>query len=156
MKNLLLGVLLSLMAGSVSAHSIVIVVPLDISGLPPDVYLGTLACRILNAAREEIGHTSVNIPLVEGGYHGQVRVSIRPAGYPISVNPIPDVDSYHCGMSFEWRCTSSAGDLGRCSYYGGGSGRGAVLFETQPGHPEQLEAESAVDPADAVELPRLE
>ena len=159
MKRLvLLAVVLTLMTTNAAARDIIFVMPIDISGMPPDVDTAKLECSLQSDRGRVMGHTRVYVPLVNGGYLGQVRARFLPSGYPANVNPIPDAHSVSCTMVFNWACTSSTGGLGRCEYRPWDTrqaeGPAGPLFETIPGEPKNWDTGATFDPEDAVELPR--
>ncbi len=159
MKRLaLLAVALTLMTVTAAAHDIIIVMPIEISGMPPDVHTAKLSCSLTSDGGRQMGRTDIFVPLVNGGYSGQVRARFLPSGYPASVNPIPHARSAGCSMVFNWACTSSTGGTGRCEYRPWDTSLGETpagpLFETVPGEPKHWGIGASFDPEDAVELPR--
>ena len=161
MKCILLGTAFGLASMAVVASDIVVVVPVEISGLPPDVQSARVECLIDNAADRDfsrvMGRQSTIIPLVNGAYSGQIRVRIIPGGYPRGANPIPDVRFYSCNLNFTWTCTSSTGGAGICNYvpgYSEGESPGAALFRRAEGRPLSYRIEGEIDPRSAVRLPR--
>ena len=161
MNRILLGAAFALASTATVARDIVIVVPLEISGLPPDVQSARVECLISRSAdrnpSQVMGQQTTYVPLVNGRYSGQIRVRILPGGYPRSVNPIPDVGFYRCQMDFWWTCTSSSGGEGVCVHRPGpeeGTGPGAALFRRAEGRPFTYRIEGVIDPRSAVQLPR--
>ena len=159
MKRLvLLAVGLALITTTAVARDIILVMPIDISGMPPDVHTAKLTCSLTSDGRRQMGRTEIYIPLVNGGYSGQVRARFLPSGYPASVNPIPHARSALCSMVFNWACTSRTGEISRCEYRPWDASLDETpagpLFETVPGEPKHWGGGASFDPEDAVELPR--
>ena len=140
------------------ASEMLLVVPVEVSKLPPDVHTARLDCRLFNEGGSEMDHVTTDIPLFNGGHSGQVRLQFRPSGYPLSANPIPDMASYSCKMSFLWTCSSGTSADGLCEWrpwfdplHGS---PGDVLFESPSSVVNVWEIEGEFEPDDAVELPR--
>lgn len=140
------------------AKSIVLVVPVDISNLPPDAHTARLTCRVFSNTEREMGRETALLPLVDGGYSGNVRLRFVPGGYPRDANPIPDAASYRCSLVFNWTCTSSTGGDGRCEFRPFDpdqvDGPAGSLFTRAEGQPARFRLEGSFDPATATELPR--
>lgn len=140
------------------AKSIVLVIPVDISNLPPDAHTARLACRLFSNTEREMGSEAALIPLVDGGYSGNVRLRFVPGGYPRNANPIPDAASYRCSLVFNWTCTSSTGGDGRCVFRPWDpdqiDGPAGSLFRRAEGQPARFRLEGTFDPETATELPR--
>ena len=161
MDRILLTALLSLAAAVASASDVVVVVPVEISGMPPDVQSASVECLIDNAAdhnfSQVMGRQTTIIPLVGGRFSGQIRVRVIPGGYPRGANPTADVRFYLCKLNFIWTCTSSSGGEGICTYVPRSAedgSPGAALFRRADGKPFSYRIEGEIDPSTAVRLPR--
>lgn len=149
---------LSLMAGSAHASNMILVVPVEITDLPPDVHTARLECTLFSSTGREMDRSTTSIPLHNGGHSGQVRVDFRPSGYPASANPIDDMARYSCRMSFNWSCTSGTSAEGLCEWrpwYSPGTGSpGNSLFVQPSGSAVTYDLADEFDPDLATELPR--
>ena len=155
---LFLLLLLVLIPQTADARSIQLVFPVEISNLPPDVHTAKITCTLEGPESRRMGQTDIYLPLVDGGFSGQVRARVIPSGYPSSVDPVPDARAFDCTMVFNWACTSGTGDLGRCEYRPWDAslaeGPAGALFRTDPASSPNWEFRVEFDPATAENLPR--
>lgn len=146
----------ALLSGPALAADMILVVPVNITNLPPDVDSARISCVLRSDTGREMDRVMTRIPLQNGGHVGQVRVRFVPSGYPRGSDPVPDMASYSCRTVFEWVCTSSTSADGRCEYrpWTTEPTPADILFESPPGAAKLYDFEDEFDPDDAVELPR--
>lgn len=146
----------TLFTSSAHAGDMILVVPVNITNLPPDVHTARLNCTLFSDTGREMDRATTSIPLSNGAHVGQVRVRFVPSGYPRSANPVPDMASYTCRTVFNWTCTSGTSADGLCEYRPWTSEPTPAdsLFQSPPGAAKVYDISGEFEPDDAVELPR--
>ena len=153
-------VMLGALAASAGAErgDFMIVVPVEISAMPPAVTHGRLHCKLKNASGGVMGDETARFRLENGGFSGRMRVHIRPGGYPPGVDPVPDGRKAECSLAFEYICTSASGGPGTCmtsdNAFVPEGNPARSLFTPRPGAPLQTRISAGFDSADAPHLPR--
>ncbi len=163
-KRLFSGCLIALLGFGLPASAgpergdFMIVVPVDISGLSPTVTHGRLRCFVETSGGRRMGNSEAKFKLEQGGFSGNVRVHIRPGGYPAGVDPVPDGRSAKCNLFFDYACTSSTGSAGSCmtalGVYMAADNPARSLFTPKPGEQKSVRINAEFDSTEAPRLPR--
>ncbi len=148
---------------AIAAPRLRLVIPVEVSNLPPAVIKGRVHCLVSSAesydATRVIGDAWSEFAIEGGRYSGRIGMDVLPEGFPVGTDGTTEARSYSCALFLMYRCSTPDGADGWCTSAGGGRAMPttpapvAALFATDPARPPSAIIQGTISRAGATTLP---